>query len=62
MPGLFDGEHYFKIEPLEDGKVRFIQGEKFTGVLVPFMGGLIDNAKIGFDEMNIALKEKAETT
>ena len=62
VPGLFDGEHYFKIEPLEDGKVRFIQGEKFTGVLVPFMSGLIDSAKIGFEEMNVALKERAETT
>ncbi len=62
VPGLFDGEHYFKIEPLEDDKVRFIQGEIFTGVLVPFMGGLIDSAKIGFEEMNVALKERAETT
>ncbi len=60
VPGLFDGEHYFKIEPLEDGKVRFIHGERFTGLLVPFMGGLIDGAVVGFDEMNAALKERAE--
>lgn len=60
VPGLMDGEHYFKIEPLEDGKVRFIQGERFTGVLVPFMGGIIDSALIGFGEMNEALKARAE--
>ena len=62
IPGVFDGEHYFKIEPQTDGGVRFIQGEKFTGVMVPFFGGIIDNAVHGFEEMNRALKDLAEST
>lgn len=34
IPGLFDGEHIFIIEPLESGGVRFIQREIITGLLV----------------------------
>jgi hypothetical protein len=31
LPGIFDGEHFFKIEPLDEGRrTRFIQGERFT--------------------------------
>ncbi len=62
MPGLMDGEHSFIIEPLEDNQVRFVQSESFTGVMVPFMSalGVFKNAQIGFDEMNQALKRKAE--
>ena len=33
MPGLFDGEHYFQLEPLADGRTRFVQGEHFSGLL-----------------------------
>ncbi len=40
IPGLFDGEHIFTIEPLDAGRVRFVQREIFTGLLVPlFMPG-----------------------
>ena len=43
-------------------RVRFIQSETFTGVLVPLMTamGVLKNAHIGFEEMNQALKERAE--
>jgi len=27
LPGLFDGEHFFRIEPSEDSRVQFVQGE-----------------------------------
>lgn len=60
IPGIFDGEHYFRIEPQTDGGVRFVQGERFTGVLVPFFGGIIRSAVRGFEEMNSALKDRAE--
>lgn len=62
MPGLFDGEHYFTIEPLDGSRVRFVQGEKFTGLLVPLMGviGVYKSTEAGFKEMNRALKERAE--
>ena len=61
MPGLFDGEHYFKIEELSDGKVRFIHGEKFKGILALLLWGSIEaGTKQGFQAMNIALKDIAE--
>jgi hypothetical protein len=34
LPGVFDGEHYFQLEAISPGRVRFIQGEKFSGILV----------------------------
>lgn len=61
IPGLFDGEHSLTIEPLDEKRVRFIQREKFTGLLVPFMAKSLDrDARRGFEEMNRALKERSE--
>jgi hypothetical protein len=61
VPGVFDGEHTFSIEPLEDNRVRFIQREAFKGLLVPlFARSLETNTQQGFEEMNHALKERAE--
>jgi len=61
IPGLFDGEHSFTIEPLEANHVRFVQRERFTGILVPlFAHGLDTDARRGFEEMNQALKMRAE--
>jgi hypothetical protein len=60
LPGLFDGEHIFLIEPLGLDKVRFIQKEKFSGILVPLMSGSLNDTQKGFDAMNAALKMRAE--
>jgi len=61
MPGLFDGEHIFTIEPLGEGRVRFTQREVFTGLLVSlFARGLDTDTRRGFEEMNQALKARAE--
>ena len=61
ISGLFDGEHSFTIEPLGEGRVRFTQREVFTGLLVPlFARGLDTDSRRGFEEMNQALKSKAE--
>jgi len=62
IPGLFDGEHILEINPLEGGKrVRFVQHEKFSGLLLPFVSGMLRNDTTrGFAEMNKALKERAE--
>ncbi|MGD0079089.1 MAG: SRPBCC domain-containing protein [Methanoregula sp.] len=63
VPGLFDGEHIFTIEPLETDRVRFIQREIFTGLLVPlFALGLDTDTRRSFEEMNKALKFRAEQT
>ena len=61
IPGLFDGEHSSTIEPLEANHVRFVQRERFTGILVPlFAHGLDTDTRRGFEEMNQALKMRAE--
>jgi hypothetical protein len=61
LPGLFDGEHWFRLEPLDGGKrTRFEHGERFRGVLVPLMGKMVDRAEQGFVEMNQALRDRAE--
>jgi hypothetical protein len=62
VPGLFDGEHSLTIEPLGESCVRFVQSEEFRGLLVPLLArSLDDNTQRGFEEMNHALKERAET-
>ena len=60
LPGLFDGEHVLAIEPLTNGRVRFMQSERFRGVLVAPLGKLIDRTQNGFEAMNLALKERVE--
>lgn len=50
------------IRALDDGRVVFEQGERFTGVRVPlFRHGLERDVRRGFAEMNAALKARAET-
>ena len=61
FPGVFDGEHSFVIEPLSDCKVRFRQSERFSGLLVGLFRASLDReTKRGFEEMNRALKQRAE--
>jgi hypothetical protein len=51
----------FKVELINDNRARFIQRERFNGVLVPFFGRSLDTAtKRGFKAMNEALKIRAE--
>ena len=62
VPGLFDGEHSFVIEPMGDGRVRFIQRERFGGLLVPLLSKMLDGeTRSGFEEMNRALKMRCES-
>ena len=58
-PGVFDGEHAFELVPVGAG-VRMVQSERFSGLLVPFIGGLIDATLDRFDALNNALKERVE--
>jgi hypothetical protein len=61
VPGLFDGEHSFVIQPLAEKRVRFVQREAFRGLLVPLLARSLDKSTLrGFEEMNQALKERAE--
>lgn len=61
LPFLFRGEHFFKIEPIDDRRVRFIDREVFTGLLLPLQARNLDtNAKAGMVAMGEALKQRAE--
>jgi hypothetical protein len=61
IPGLFDGEHLFEIEPLLHDRVRFMHGEDFRGLLVPLLASsLRTTTRRGFQQMNAALKTRAE--
>ena len=60
VPGLFDGEHYFLLEPAAGG-TRLTHGEKFSGLFVAMMGRSgFDPIERGFEAMNQALKARAE--
>jgi hypothetical protein len=61
MPGLLSGEHIFSIEPVGDNSVRLVHREVFGGLLTSFFGSSLDtDVKKGFEEMNAALKKRAE--
>lgn len=62
LPGIFDGEHIFKLESLDDNRVRFIQREEFRGFLAAMIIKSIgDVTEAAFEAMNAALKQRAET-
>jgi hypothetical protein len=60
FPGLFDGEHFFRLEVLNERRTRFVQGENFSGILVRFASTSITRAARGFVYMNNALKRRLE--
>jgi hypothetical protein len=61
LPRIFDGEHTFTIQPLDGGRIRFIQEEQFRGILVPLLGRSLDRRTLpAFEQMNQALKRRSE--
>lgn len=60
LPGLFDGEHALRIEPIDARRSRFVQQERFTGILVGLFHRTLDKTELGFEQMNAALKERVE--
>ena len=61
--GIFDGEHTLPIESLGPDQVRFVQNERFSGLLAPAISRLIARGTHdGFVAMNAALKAHAEAT
>jgi hypothetical protein len=58
---LFTGEHGFRLEQLDDSRVRFHQDETISGLLVPFYARLrLPGTRTGFAQVNEALRERAE--
>lgn len=60
VPGLFDGEHSFLLEELSGGRTRLVQAERFRGLLVGLSGATLEKTRLGFEQMNRALKQRAE--
>ena len=61
LPGVFDGEHRFVIQKQAERRVLFQHSERFSGILLPLLrSGLERDTKRGFEEMNQALKARAE--
>lgn len=61
IKGLFDGEHFFYLERIDEHTTLFIHGENFRGILVGVLMGMIgENTLKGFEAMNVALKQRAE--
>ena len=60
--GIFDGEHYFILNMISNNQTQLIQGEIFTGILVPLFKKMIHgNTKKGFELFNAAIKERVES-
>ena len=63
VPGLFDGEHVFRIEEIGSGRTRLHHSESFKGVLAPVLLRVLESgSRQGFEAMNQALKVRAEQT
>ena len=61
VPGLFNGEHSFQINPIDDDRVEYVQRETFSGILVGMVFGMMGAAtQQGFEAMNRARKTQAE--
>jgi hypothetical protein len=58
---LFAGEHGFVLEETATDRVRFVQDETFSGLLVPIYSRLrLPRTRRGFDHVNEALRDRAE--
>jgi hypothetical protein len=57
--GIFDGEHHIELESLAEG-TRVRHFERFSGILVPLLAGLLKDTASGFTAMNEALKARVE--
>ncbi|WP_283475042.1 SRPBCC domain-containing protein [Rhodococcus sp. H29-C3] len=56
ITGVFDGEHFFTIDPSGPGRVRLVQEEHFRGLAVPPMRSMLRKDTLAqFRAMNDAL-------
>ena len=60
LPGIFDGEHAFIIEPQAASGCRLRHEETFSGLLVPAFGAMLGDTARSFAELNAALKRRVE--
>jgi hypothetical protein len=60
VPGIFDGEHGFLVEGVGQDRVRFMQSERFGGILLPFLWKKLRDGGTakGFRAMNEAIARR----
>lgn len=62
LPGIFDGEHFFELETIDDKTTLLTNREEYRGVMSLLIKHLplMKNAPEGFDKMNSELKTYLE--
>ena len=60
VPGVLDAEHRLEVQEADSRHCRFVQHERFTGVLVPAVRSVLTvNTPAAFLAMNTALAQQA---
>jgi hypothetical protein len=64
IPGVFDGEHFFELKDIGNGKTRLINREEYRGIVSQIIKRLpmMKQAPQGFKKMNEELKVYVEAT
>ena len=58
IKGIFDGEHFFILERIDNERTKLIHGERFTGILSGLIYNMIGKKKKnGFNALNQAIVE-----
>jgi hypothetical protein len=61
VPNMFEGEHFFRITERSGGRVHFMQGERYAGLLEPaFREAMEAINRVGMNAVNHALKLHVE--
>ena len=61
IPGIVDGEHWFTLTDLGNGRTRLDHGEDFSGAAVPVLWPpVLAPTGDSFEQMNAALAEEVE--
>lgn len=60
VPGLLDGEHFFRCVAMDASRTRFVHGENIEGLLLKFATERVKQLARGFVYMNEALKRRVE--
>lgn len=62
IPGLFDGYHSLRVDPLGSERARFTSHEDVSGLLLPVLRSAMKASQRGFEELCDAVKRRAEGT
>jgi hypothetical protein len=58
--GLISDDHYFILTALEGGRTHFSQRVAFSGIMSPFIGGVVADTGKAIEAMNQAYKARCE--